>query len=435
MSGNLATNSITELLTTPSEPSLGSDAVDKVLHSIRDHLGMDVAFVSEFRRNDRIFRHVDARGETPVNVGDVVPLEIGYCQRVVDGRLPQLMADTGQFPAAMELPETAAIPIGAHLSVPIRLADGRVFGTFCCFSYKADHTLGERDLKMMEVLAALIADQIDRDMAGQRNTEERQANVKRAIASGQPAMVYQPIFDLMANRLAGLECLARFRMDPEIPPDQWFAEAAKAGLAVDLELVAICAALRALPAIPKHAYLAVNCSPQTILCPELPKLLQTVSLNQVVLEVTEHDYIEDYPPLLEALAPLRAMGLRVASDDAGAGYATLRHVLHIQPELIKLDISLTRNIDSDPKRRALASALIAFARETNARIVAEGVETAAELRMLQKLGAGCAQGYFLSKPLALGDALRQEFPLACRDPLQRLVVPTVTALPSRSRTH
>jgi EAL domain-containing protein (putative c-di-GMP-specific phosphodiesterase class I) len=144
-----------------------------------------------------------------------------------------------------------------------------------------------------------------------------------------------------------------------------------------------------------------------------------VALKRVVLEVTEHDYIQDYPALLEALAPLRTLGLRVAIDDAGAGYASLRHVLHIQPELIKLDISLTRNIDTDPKRRALASALIAFARETQARIVAEGVETEAELRMLKRLGAGCAQGYFLARPMPLQQALRQPFPPTFEEDIAR----------------
>lgn len=410
MPSNTATMPLTELISHPAQPSLGTAAVDKVLHAIRDHLGMDVAFVSEFRRSDRIFRHVDARDRTPIQSGDAAPLEQGYCQRVVDGRLPGLIPDTRCVPAAMALPETSAIPIGAHLSVPIRLADGRVFGTFCCFSFAADSSLGERDLKMMQVFAELLADQIDRDMEAQRTLASRTEEISAAITAGQPSIVYQPIFDLAGNRLAGLECLSRFSAEPQRPPDQWYAAAAEVGLAVELELAAIRTALRALPAVPRNTYLAVNCSPQTILNRDLQRQLHSVELARVVLEVTEHDYIQDYPALLSALAPLRALGLRVAIDDAGAGYASLRHVLHIQPELIKLDISLTRNVDKDPKRRALASALIAFARETQARIVAEGVETETELRTLKQLGAGCAQGYFLARPMPLEEALQQPFP-------------------------
>lgn len=424
MSRNSAAMPIADLIDSPSEPTIGSAAVDKVLHAIRDHLGMDVAFVSEFRKSDRIFHHVDALDSTPIHAGDAVPLEVGYCQRVVDGRLPRLIPDTSRVPAAMALPETSAIPIGAHLSVPIRLADGRIFGTFCCFSFSPDPTLGERDLKMMQVLAELLADQIDRDLAAQRSLAERTGQITAAMAAGQPSIAYQPIYDLRTNRIAGLECLSRFNTDPRRPPDEWFAAAGQVGMSVELELVAIRAALAALPVVPPDAYLAVNCSPQTILSRDLRALLQAVELPRVVLEVTEHDYIQDYPALLAALAPLRASGLRVAIDDAGAGYASLRHVLHIQPELIKLDISLTRNIDADPKRRALASALIAFARETQARIVAEGVETETELRTLKQLGAGCAQGYFLARPMPLEDALRQPFPptaveAACKRPGRR----------------
>jgi EAL domain-containing protein (putative c-di-GMP-specific phosphodiesterase class I) len=410
VSSKLAALPLADLMSAPLHPSVGSEAVDKVLHAIRDHLGMDVAFVSEFRRSDRIFRNVAARDHTPIHAGDSAPLEHGYCQRVVDGRLPELMPDTHCVPAAMELPETSAIPIGAHLSVPIRLADGRVFGTFCCFSFKADPSLGQRDLQMMKVFASVVADQIDRDMASQRSLTDRRQQITTALLAGQPSIVYQPIFDLATNRLAGLECLSRFFMEPHRGPGEWFAEAAEVGMTVELEIAAIRSALRALPIVPDGAYLAVNSSPQTILSGELQKLLQSAELDRIVVEITEHDHIEDYPQLLASLAPLRALGLRVAIDDAGAGYASLRHVLNLQPELIKMDISLTRNIDADPKRRALASALIAFARETQARLVAEGVETEAELRTLKLLGAGSAQGFFLARPLPLTEALRQPFP-------------------------
>jgi len=401
---------LTDFIDARQQPSIGTQAVDKVLHAIRNHLDMDVAFVSEFRSTDRIFRHVDARDRTPIAAGDCAPLEQGYCKRVVDGRLPELIPDTAHVGAALALPETQGIPIGAHLSVPIRLGDGRVFGTFCCFSFAADPSLSERDLRMMRVFASLLADQIDRDLEQQRSRSEREQRIVTALETGQPSVVYQPIFDLSTRRLAGLESLSRFHFEPRRPPDEWFAEAAHVDMAQDLELAAIRSALKALPSLPHDAYLALNCSPQTVFNERLHELLRTVGVRRVVLEITEHDHIEDYPALLAALAPLRELGLRVAIDDAGAGYASLRHILQVQPDLIKLDISLTRNIDTDLKRRALASALIAFSRETGARIVAEGVETAEELHTLRQLGADCGQGYFLSHPLPLMDAIRQPFP-------------------------
>lgn len=398
--------SITDLLNAPAQPTVGTAAVDHYLKVIREHLGMDVAFISEFRAPDRIFRNVDAGGWTPIQSGDSCPLEQGYCQRVVDGRVPELINDTQTHPVAAALPETTAIPIGAHLSVPVRLADGRLYGTLCCFSFSPDPSLTERDLDVLRAFSVLLGAQLDRDLVDGRALEEGRCRISALLKAGQPSMVFQPIFDLTSKRIAGLECLARFQSDPPRSPDRWFAEAADVGMGVELELAAIRAGLRALNSVPREVYLAVNCSPKTIMDSGFQGFMRTVDLARVVVEVTEHDHIPDYPALLAALAPLRAMGLRVSIDDAGAGYASFRHVLHIQPEKIKLDISLTRNLDTDPQRRALASALIAFGRETKAHIVAEGIETEAELRTLNRLGVHGGQGYFLARPMALPEALR-----------------------------
>lgn len=125
-----------------------------------------------------------------------------------------------------------------------------------------------------------------------------------------------------------------------------------------------------------------------------------------MLEITEHAHVEDYNCLLQAIEPLRARGVRLAVDDAGAGYSSLQHILQLQPDLIKLDIGLTRSIDLDPARRALASALVSFARETGSHIIAEGVETASELAALRSIGVDKAQGYFLGRPMHLEAAVR-----------------------------
>jgi EAL domain-containing protein (putative c-di-GMP-specific phosphodiesterase class I) len=166
-------------------------------------------------------------------------------------------------------------------------------------------------------------------------------------------------------------------------------------------------------------YVAVNGSPGFVLSGALPELLQSVDISRVVLELTEHASVPDYRELTDALAPLRALGLRIAIDDAGAGYASMRHILNIEPDLVKLDISLTRGIDGDRKRRALASALIAFARETDVGIIAEGVETSAELLTLQSLGVNRAQGYYLARPKPLAElpgAMTPVQPMAASPP-------------------
>ena len=399
-------NPLRGLVATSPEAPLDAGGVDKILRSVRTHLGMDVAFVAEFRTHDRVFRHVDAQGQMPIQPGDAIPLERGFCQRVVDGRLPQLIVDARNLPEAAGLPETHAVPIGSHLSVPIRLSDGRVYGTFCCFSYMPDLSLTKRDLQMMKAFADVLADQIDRDTHQARERAGQINRITEVMQQGQPAIVYQPIYDLGTRRMAGVEGLSRFHAAPQRTPDVWFAEAAAVGLGPALESCAAKAVLAGLKSVPRDVYVAVNSSPEFILSGAFELLLQDVDISRVVLEITEHASVSDYGSLLGTLAPLRALGLRIGVDDAGAGYASMRHILNIEPNVLKLDMSLTRGIEQDLKRRALASALIAFARETQVSIVAEGVETAAELQTLRELGVTHGQGYYLARPMPLADLSR-----------------------------
>jgi len=379
----------------------GSSSVDKVLKALREHLGMDVAFVTEFRAHDRVFTHVDAQGESPIKAGDTLPLSAGYCQKVVSGELPQLIADTGLNPLAQTIPETYAVPIGSHMSVPIHLSDGRLYGTFCCFGYNPDKSLGERDMQIMRVFAELLADHLDSDLKRVRDRVNKHQRISEALAEAQPNIVYQPIFDARELRVCGWECLSRFTMEPFRSPDQWFREASEAGLGLDLESRAIEVALEGLSAMPEPQYMALNCSPELILSGRLHLLLHEAPSSRLVLEITEHVVVSDYLELLAALKPLREAGVRVAIDDAGAGYSSMRHILQLGPDIIKLDMSLTQGIDQDCKRLAMASALIAFARETGSTVVAEGVETTAELETLRALGVRMVQGFLLGRPVSL----------------------------------
>lgn len=376
--------------------------VSRILHATRTHLGMDVAFIAEFSGNERIFRHVDSGlGVSPIKVGDRMPLDQGYCRRIVEGELPELIPDTHDIPAAMLLPETLAVPIGAHIGVPIRLGNGQRYGTFCCFSLTPDKSLNQRDLGMMRTLAELIGHQLDSDLEVFREREFVITRLNNAIKTGQPSMVYQPIFGMEDGNIAGVECLSRFKSLPLRTPDVWFSEAARVGLGIHLEMLAIRTALVELSQLPGNFYVAINSSPQTLFSGQLQGVLQYISPQRLVLEITEHDHIENYTELLQALAPLRDSGVRIAIDDAGAGYSSMRHILSIHPDLIKLDISLTQNINDDAMRCALASALVEFARRTGSTIIAEGVETAEELDTLYELGVRRIQGYHLSRPLAL----------------------------------
>jgi EAL domain-containing protein (putative c-di-GMP-specific phosphodiesterase class I) len=389
----------------PAQPADGT--VKRALQAVRSHLGMEVAYVSEFIGDRSVFQEVDAPGlEAMIKRGDSYSLDDVYCRHILEGRLPEIIPDTGSEPLAMSIPMTKAVPIGAHMSVPIRLPDGRAYGMFCCLGFQADRSLNKRDLQMMKAFADLAAFEISRDLAASLVTKEKLGRIKSVMEAKQLSIVYQPIWNVGAPTPVGLECLARFAATPSRAPNIWFAEAGEVGLGTTLELAAIQMALSVLPLLPADAYLAVNASPATILSDEFGGALDGMPPERIVLEITEHADVGDYDRLLAVLKPLRRSGVRLAVDDAGAGYSSLRHILNLQPDLIKLDMGLTQNIDLDPARRALASALIAFARDTGSRIIAEGVETASELATLRALGVENAQGYFLGRPMPLENAMK-----------------------------
>ena len=384
---------------------VGDAGVAHVLRTVRKHLGMDVAFVSHFRETDRVFEQVDSDGAAPISVGQAIPLEEGYCLKVVRGELPQCIPDTAAVPAAMELPATAAIPIGSHLSVPVQLETGEIYGTLCCFSYRPDPTLGERDMGMMHAFAEVLAGRLDEELAARRLVEKAADEIRATMATGAPRIVFQPIYRLDGEELAGVECLSRFDGEPRRSPDRWFSAAHDVGMGLELELHAIRNALAALDRFPEPVFLGINSSAELIVSGRLAPLLEEVDLSRVMLEITEHATVADYDVLLRALQPLRERGAGLAIDDAGAGYASMRHILNLRSDVIKLDMSLTRDIDTDPGRRALAKGLISFAHDIGSSITAEGVETRGELEMLRSLGVDKVQGYYLSKPLPLDEVL------------------------------
>ncbi|MHA7899602.1 MAG: sensor domain-containing phosphodiesterase [Henriciella sp.] len=386
------------------------NVIDSALDAIRNHLGMSVAYLSEFVDGRSVFRNVSAPGlEELIDVGDSQSLDDVYCQHILEGRLPELIPDTSQEPICRALPITEAIPIGSHMSIPIRLPDGRAYGMFCCLSPAPNLSLNSRDLETMRMFADLAAAQVQKDHLARQDFEVKRARIQNAVADFSFNIVFQPIVDLLSTHTAGFESLSRFSAEPVRAPDIWFNEAAEVGLSAELELSAIEAALQNLDRISADAYLSVNVSPTTLLTDTFQSRMRSFDLSKVVLEITEHAVIEDYDDVTKALKDLRHRGLRVAVDDAGAGHSSLRHIVQLDPEFIKLDMSLTRNVDSDLARRALVSALVFYTRETSAQIIAEGIETASELETLKLLGVSRGQGYYLGKPSADAlDALKRQ---------------------------
>lgn len=234
---------------------------------------------------------------------------------------------------------------------------------------------------------------------------ERRAGVmgriKAALQPEAMTIVYQPIVCIDTLRIVGAEALARFAGPPQRPPNEWFDEAAEIGTLARLEIQAIRRALAGMPELPEDAFLSLNVSPGTALTAELQRTLDDVPAERLVLELTEHTRVEDYRALNDQLGPFVEAGGRIAIDDAGAGYAGWHHLVQLHPHVIKLDAALTRGIDVDRPRRALALSLVGFAAEIGATIIAEGVETAGELQALRDFGVRWGQGFHLARPAPL----------------------------------
>jgi EAL domain-containing protein (putative c-di-GMP-specific phosphodiesterase class I) len=263
-------------------------------------------------------------------------------------------------------------------------------------------------------LQAELDEQLARDRQAGEDYDRRVRRIDHVLRKHVVEMVFQPIVSLSDGRLVGAEALARFNCEPRRPPNEWFAEAAVVGRGVELELQAVAAALAQLDQLPAGVYMSVNASPMAALDPALGDLLARHPGDRVVLELTEHTRVQDYDTLLDALEGPRRDGVRIAVDDTGAGYAGLQHLLRLRPNVLKLDIGLTRDIDKDPARRALGAALVMFANEIGAILVAEGVDSVGELHALQALGIPAVQGFHLARPGPMSD-LRPEYGRAFDD--------------------
>ncbi len=246
------------------------------------------------------------------------------------------------------------------------------------------------------VLEQLVVDLQDRESARDERSLMRER--VQAAMHGPVSMAFQPIVSLADNAPIAVEALARFPAEPQQMANVWFREAARCGLIVELDMVTMTKALEALEWLPREVSLHINLAPETLFAGRGMELLDLVEPQRVVVELTEHSDIADYAQLNRALAPLRERGVKLAVDDVGAGFSSLRHVLVLEPDMIKLDVSLCRGIDSNGVRRALARALTAFGQEVDKLVVAEGVETESELEALVELGVTHAQGYLLGRP-------------------------------------
>src|SRR4051812_14268546 len=212
-----------------------------------------------------------------------------------------------------------------------------------------------------------------------------------------PTPAFQPIVDLAGGTVAGYEALARF--PGTAGPDVWFTAAAEAGVGAELEALAIHKALAAVPGLPNNTFLTVNVSPHLLgTDPVQDALASRWDLRRVVVELTEHAPVDDLTALKRQAEELRERGALIALDDAGSGYSGLQQMAELRPQVVKLDRALVTDADTDPVRIALAEMLGEFAGRIDAWLLAEGLETAAELAAFMRLGVPLGQGWVLGRP-------------------------------------
>jgi EAL domain-containing protein (putative c-di-GMP-specific phosphodiesterase class I) len=377
---------------------MGDPILERLLSLARAHLGMEVAWLSSFRDGQQMIVAADgALTEMNVVVGQCTDLSVAFCTQVLAGRLGRVVTDARRHPIARDLGATQELNIGSYVGAPWREADGTIGGMLCCLSRTPDPSLDEYSARYLGMLADLVSDHLGSPAARAGRRTEKQ--IRAVLDARAIRTVFQPVVSLADAGIVAYEALSRFDHPLSARPDKAFAMAAGSGLGAELELMAAGGALAHLDLAPEGGWLGVNLSADTVLNPAAPALLMRhVGGRRILLEITEHTPVSDYPRLTDALRPLRAAGILIGVDDAGAGFASLSHILHLQPDVIKLDIALVRGIDHDPVRRALARSLVGFSIEIGAVLIAEGVESRGERSALNALGVRYGQGFLWGKP-------------------------------------
>lgn len=252
-------------------------------------------------------------------------------------------------------------------------------------------------LAFLVELASLTAGLLGPALDARRVSASTRRLIQAIIDERAFRSVFQPLADLETGDVIGYEALTRF--DDSTPPDVMFATAARCGLGLDLEECTIGEALARASTLPATGPLHINASPALIVEETRLRRLLRNRGRAVTLELTEHDPIADYDAIRVSLRRIDPH-LALAVDDAGAGFASLRHILELRPHLVKLDRFLVSSVDSDPTRQALVAGMVHFAAATSFDLLAEGVETEAERRCLLQLGVPMGQGWLLGRPQA-----------------------------------
>ena len=238
--------------------------------------------------------------------------------------------------------------------------------------------------------------------------EEIEALLDRADAI---TSVYQPILDLRTGLVAGYEALARFPKGTPRNPSEWFAQAHRVGLGFQLEARAIASALST-HLRPAGTFISVNVSPSALCSHDVLSVLPD-ALDGVLVEITENEHVPEDAAFHAVRDEIQRRGGQFAVDDAGSGYAGLRQLMRLQPEVLKLDRSVVDGVSGDPAKAALVESLVRYARDMGATLCAEGIETLTDLEVLADLDVTYGQGWAIARPGPSWPSVEIESASAC----------------------
>ena len=294
-----------------------------------------------------------------------------------------------------------AVGIDGTMNAPLR-SHGDLIGLLLVGIRATDRAnlREELDRRLPSVIdfAAIASALVGPALQARSADRDARAVLEEIITKRKFTPVFQPVFNLESGKIVGYEALTRF--DDGVGPEKRFAEAVREGLGIALESACLQASVTAARALEPGTWLSLNVSPALVLEGAALRAFVDQADRPILVELTEHEPVDDYDRLRAALERL-GDGARVSVDDAGSGYASLRHILALRPAFVKLDATWVAGLDRDPARQALVAGLMHFAASTGCELIAEGVETVEERAALDHLAVKLGQGYLLGRPQAL----------------------------------
>ncbi|CUU56248.1 EAL domain, c-di-GMP-specific phosphodiesterase class I (or its enzymatically inactive variant) [Parafrankia irregularis] len=380
-----------------SEVPEPSAAVVDLLGLLQRRTGMDLAWLGRFDGQLLVLQTMSGNPRPfGLSPGCSVRYEEVLFGQVRNASFPPLIPDTRRDPRTESSASVRELGVGAYAAMPVLDASGRLYGLLGCLNRHPRPSLGERDGRLLWLLAEFLTGYVS-DLREMWEARSRTwSRIQNMIDEGDFTIAYQPIVDLRTGRPVALEALTRLENSPG--PGPLFTDAADVGLGPELELAAIRRALTALPELPGGVRLAVNASPSTLLNGLVGVLLESGAPERLAVEITENEYLADDHDLLASIRTLRDHDIRIVVDDMGTCFAGLQLVLRLRPDVIKIDRFIVRGMPTDPAHQAVAAGVTTIAQAIGSRVVAEGIETTAELAAARDASLDYGQGFLLATP-------------------------------------